>query len=128
MNRINISMKQLILLLALVAATGAQAKVHFDRLRCEYQTQPVDVDTQHPRFTWTYQGDSTFVQQAYQLRVARSPRLLKKGEGQVVTSRSMSGTYRGGSWIHNARNCDPSLPNETPQSFSINCLGLRLAL
>lgn len=39
-----------------------------------------------------------------------------------------TGMCRGGSWIHNARNCDPSLPNETPQSFSINCLGLRLAL
>lgn len=38
------------------------------------------------------------------------------------------GMCRGGSWIHNARNCDPSLPNETPQSFSIDCLGLRLAL
>ncbi|MCQ2192794.1 MAG: formylglycine-generating enzyme family protein [Paludibacteraceae bacterium] len=35
---------------------------------------------------------------------------------------------RGGSWIHNARNCDPSLDNETPQSFKINSLGLRLAL
>lgn len=35
---------------------------------------------------------------------------------------------RGGSWIHNARNCDPTIPNETPQSFSINSLGLRLAL
>lgn len=34
---------------------------------------------------------------------------------------------RGGSWIHNARNCDPSLRNETPQSFTINSLGLRLA-
>lgn len=39
-----------------------------------------------------------------------------------------TGMCRGGSWIHNARNCDPSLPNETPQSFSIDCLGLRLAL
>ena len=38
------------------------------------------------------------------------------------------GSCRGGSWIHNARNCDPSLPNETPQAFSINCIGLRLAL
>ena len=38
------------------------------------------------------------------------------------------GSCRGGSWIHNARNCDPSLPNETPQTFSINSLGLRLAL
>ena len=38
------------------------------------------------------------------------------------------GMCRGGSWIHNARNCDPSLPNETPQAFYINCLGLRLAL
>lgn len=35
---------------------------------------------------------------------------------------------RGGSWIHNARNCDPSLPNETPRSFWINSMGLRLAL
>lgn len=39
-----------------------------------------------------------------------------------------TGMCRGGSWIHNARNCDPSLPNETPQSFKINSLGLRLAL
>lgn len=39
-----------------------------------------------------------------------------------------TGMCRGGSWIHNARNCDPSLPNETPQSFYINSLGLRLAL
>ena len=38
------------------------------------------------------------------------------------------GMCRGGSWIHNARNCDPSLPNETPRGFSINSLGLRLAL
>ncbi len=35
---------------------------------------------------------------------------------------------RGGSWIHNARNCDPAIPNETPQSFRINSLGFRLAL
>lgn len=56
MNRINIGMKQIILLLALVAATGAQARVHFDRLRCEYQTLPLDVDTQHPRFTTAEEG------------------------------------------------------------------------
>lgn len=39
-----------------------------------------------------------------------------------------TGQCRGGSWIHNARNCDPMLDNETPRTFSINCLGLRLAL
>lgn len=39
-----------------------------------------------------------------------------------------TGMCRGGSWIHNARNCDPSLPNETSRAFSINSLGLRLAL
>ena len=38
-----------------------------------------------------------------------------------------TGMCRGGSWIHNAKNCDPSLPNETPQAFYINSLGLRLA-
>lgn len=40
----------------------------------------------------------------------------------------LSRSCRGGSWIHNARNCDPSLVNETPQAFKINSLGLRLAL
>lgn len=40
----------------------------------------------------------------------------------------MTGVCRGGSWIHNARNCDPSLRNETPQAFYINSLGLRLAI
>lgn len=39
-----------------------------------------------------------------------------------------TGMCRGGSWIHNARNCDPTLKNETPQAFYINSLGLRLAL
>lgn len=39
-----------------------------------------------------------------------------------------TGSCRGGSWIHNARNCQPSLPNDTPKSFYINCLGLRLAI
>lgn len=39
-----------------------------------------------------------------------------------------TGMCRGGSWIHNAQNCDPSLPNETPQAFYINSLGLRLAI
>lgn len=39
-----------------------------------------------------------------------------------------TGMCRGGSWIHNARNCDPTLPNETPRAFKINSLGLRLAL
>lgn len=38
------------------------------------------------------------------------------------------GVCRGGSWIHNARYCDPSLTNETPRAFKIDCLGLRLAL
>lgn len=43
-------------------------------------------------------------------------------------SEGVSRVCRGGSWIHNARNCLPSLRNETPVSFSIDCLGLRLVL
>ena len=39
-----------------------------------------------------------------------------------------TGSCRGGSWIHNARNCESSLRNDTPQSFKINSLGLRLAI
>lgn len=40
--------------------------------RCEYAESPLTVDTQTPRFTWTYDGQAGFLQYSYILDVASS--------------------------------------------------------
>lgn len=53
-------------------SVGKKAKDSVTDLRCEYQQSPITVDVQDPRFTWTYSGDSGFVQHSYVLNVASS--------------------------------------------------------
>lgn len=38
--------------------------------RCEYSVSPIMIDTQTPRFTWTYSGNTGFVQSAFRVAVA----------------------------------------------------------
>lgn len=55
--------------------------------RCEYQQNPLGLDTPHPRFTWNFAGDEAgFTQQAWQVDVATSPELLRNGKPDVWTS------------------------------------------
>ena len=51
-------------------------------MQCEYQNHPIGIDTQSPRFTWNYAGDTTWQQSAFRIILADSPKGLKrKGEG-----------------------------------------------
>ena len=38
--------------------------------KCEYAISPINVDTQMPRFNWTYSGNKGFVQHAFKIAVA----------------------------------------------------------
>lgn len=69
--------------------------MRFCNLRCEYQSQPLDVDTQHPRFSWNYQGDSTYVQKSCLLCVSTTKKGLKKAVGQIMQTSSMHVVYEG---------------------------------
>ena len=70
-------------------------------MQCEYQNHPIGIDTQSPRFTWNYAGDTTWQQSAFRIILADSPRGLKrKGEGfrwesPITQSSQMLTAYTG---------------------------------
>lgn len=74
--------------LVLVSFAGCQIdKTILEDLRCEYRKSPLGVDTSKPRFVWSFTGgDSSFVQQCYQLQIASSAGLLEKGKADVWIS------------------------------------------
>lgn len=58
----------------LTASCGGRAAI--GDMRCEYLAAPISVDTQSPRFTWTYAHADDFVQAGYRLCVATAPEKL----------------------------------------------------
>ncbi len=74
------------------AACGRSASI--DRMRCEYAVSPMTVDTQSPRFTWTYDCADGFVQASYRLAVATSAEALAAPDvwdsGEVASSDSFA--------------------------------------
>lgn len=69
------------------------------QMRCEYQENPIGIDIAHPRFTWTYEGDSTWRQGSYKLVLARSEKDLRHHrnvwESAVTASSQMRARYTG---------------------------------
>jgi len=67
-----------LLILIFIFTACVKNKGRFSDLRCEYQELPINVDTQHPRFTWTYNTQqNSFVQKAYKLDLAVSEKALQ---------------------------------------------------
>ncbi len=94
--------------LILTASLVMQAKPV--RLRCEHLANPLGIDAPKPAFSW--QSDSSernWVQSAYQIRVASSADLLKRGQadvwdsGKQASSESTSITYGGPALISRQR-------------------------
>ena len=56
-------------------------------LKCEYQSNPLGIDVEYPRFSWMVNDESRgAVQTAYQLLVASSADILEKDRGDVWDS------------------------------------------
>ena len=55
---------------------NAEQEATLTDLRCEYLESPISIDTQTPRFTWTYSGDSGFTQDSYTVSVASAEEKL----------------------------------------------------
>jgi alpha-L-rhamnosidase len=77
-------------------------------LRCEYQVDPLAVDTASPRLSWTIESeDRGVIQTAYRVLVASSPELLIRNtgdlwdSGQVPSSQSAHIEYDGSPLISN---------------------------
>ncbi|HEY4108820.1 glycoside hydrolase family 78 protein [Puia sp.] len=71
------------LLFATLTTTAAQPTA----LRCEQLTDPLGIDTRHPRLSWQLTADANDIRQtAWQIIVASTPELLAKDKGDCWTS------------------------------------------
>ena len=71
------------------------AEFFLDKFQVEYQTQPLDVETSHPRFSWQLAGDQPgLAQSAYQIRVHEKETLLWDS-GKVSSSQTTQIAYLG---------------------------------
>jgi alpha-L-rhamnosidase len=69
------------------ARPGAKDSLNVSGLRCEYQQDPLGVDTPHPQLGWRLESIGPGVRQyAYQVLVARTPELLTSGHGDLWDS------------------------------------------
>lgn len=59
-------------------------------MRCEYAVEPMTVDTQTPRFSWTYEGDTDFYQHSYELSVYDQDGKEIWNSGEVISSVSFA--------------------------------------
>ena len=63
------------------------SKVSLEHLRCEYQIDPLGIDTKQPRLSWWLKSNSRgATQSAYQILVASSVELLKQDKGDLWDS------------------------------------------
>lgn len=73
--------------LAIAFPMMAAAVISTDDLRCDYQTDPLGIDSPQPRLSWTLQsGQRGDAQTAYRILVASSPALLTADTGDLWDS------------------------------------------
>jgi alpha-L-rhamnosidase len=83
-------------------AVSAVANTGVKDLVCEYHTNPLGIDVQHPRLSWKIFSDQENVlQAAYEIRVADSPTNLNRknkliwSSGKVESDQSVNVEYQG---------------------------------
>lgn len=71
--------------LSTLAAANRSSKII--NLRCEYQSNPIGIDSPTPRLSWIIDSsEKGFTQMYYQISVASSPKLLSSGKPDVWNS------------------------------------------
>jgi alpha-L-rhamnosidase len=71
-------------LMILSVASPCWGGVNVERLRCEYQNDPLGIDVTSPRLSWIVRSDERGERQtAYQVLVASSPELLANDHGDL---------------------------------------------
>ena len=92
-------------------ASAAPSGLGIERLRCEYDAEPLSVNTLHPRFSWQSESKTRGQRQtAYEIFVADSEDALKSDHGtlwdsgKVMSDSSVSIVYAGAE-LHSAEHC-----------------------
>jgi alpha-L-rhamnosidase len=99
----------LLLILGAQFASGAEAPLPPQNLRCEYRRDPLGIDVKQPRFSWVLEHPERGEKQtAYQLLVATRPELLAQNEGDAwdagrVSSAQSTQVIYGGKPLESGR-------------------------
>lgn len=68
-----------------------------ENLRVNYITQPLNIDMQHPRFSWIlFDVDRNEIQSAYEILVASSPELLAEHTGDFWSTGKVESSLQNG--------------------------------
>lgn len=92
--------KYIAILISLAAIISCTSSVTYD-LKCEGLTEPIGIDSALPHFSWKIVNGSVTAQTAYQIQVASSKDLLRKGKadnwdsGKVDASDQVMVAYAG---------------------------------
>ena len=93
-------MKKFLSILGLLFALSTMAQEATD-LRTEGMNAPLGIDNNQPHFSWIIKSAQPFSQTTYEIEVASSPTLLRKGQadvwasGQVESDQSVMVPFRG---------------------------------
>lgn len=83
--------KYILILWAVCLAGACSASVSVTKLRCEYLTDPLGIDSSNPRLSWIITSSQRGeMQTAYQILVASSPKLLDHDRGDLWDSGKVS--------------------------------------
>ncbi len=95
-------MKKVIYMLGIaILASSCAGKTAIDRLRTEYQTEPMGIEVQDPRLSWQMKADRYgAAQTAYRVVSAATEENLRKGEylwdsGEISSDKSVGIPYLG---------------------------------
>src|SRR5690242_16650035 len=100
MNRLS----YILFLIALIVCSGSVFAVDINvmNLRCEMLSNPMGIDSKHPRFSWQIQSSERSVMQInYQILVASSAEKLGRNEadlwnsGKISSDKSILVSYNG---------------------------------
>jgi hypothetical protein len=79
--------RTVLLLVVLSAWSGSAGAASVNGLRCEYQKDPLGIDSARPRLSWIMNSDRRGdFQSAYQVLVAGTPEELSRGQGDLWDS------------------------------------------
>ena len=88
-------------LILLSVTLGNCSNKELSDLRCEGLENPLGIDNTNPHFSWKNTTKKSFTQTAYEIEVASSQDLLKKGKadiwksGKINSSESVMVPYKG---------------------------------
>jgi alpha-L-rhamnosidase len=117
-------------------ATKPDDDLSFQKLRCEYAENPINIDTGTPRFSWVVEDSGRGRSQtAYQVLVASSPGLLSSDKadlwnsGKVRSDATLHISYAGAALRSNTRYFwNVRIWDEQNRAFSSNVASFETAL